>query len=151
MSALSMRVAPSVQRKRPFVTRRAFPGARRRGPFSPETNLCLGVTCLATADRNQPTSSLLLLGPHLLRGGLFLRLALLLRLLRLLLCRHSYLLLESRMFPSVPLSGENPTPHLNHHGTEYRGASAQESIDDRRFGNFFLNRRDPICPRRSAP
>src|SRR5437762_410179 len=107
MSALSVGEPLALQRKRPFVTRRAFPWARPTGPFSPEMK-SLGPTCLATADRMQPTRSLLLLRPLLRRGGLFLRLALLLRLLRLLLCRHGYLLLESRTFPSVPLSGEKP-------------------------------------------
>src|SRR5437870_6057987 len=42
--------------------------------------------------------------------------------------------------PFRPSLRRETTPHLNHHGTEYRGAPAQESIDDRRFGNFFLNR-----------
>src|SRR5438552_11628452 len=42
MSALSIGEASAVQRKRPFVTRRAFPWARPTGPFSPETNLVFG-------------------------------------------------------------------------------------------------------------
>src|SRR5881628_823776 len=101
MSALSMGEPLALQRKRPFVTRRAFPWARPTGPFSPEMK-SLGLTCLATADRMQPTRSLLLLRPLLLRGGLFLRLALLLRLLRLLLCRHGYLLLDWNRERSLP-------------------------------------------------
>src|SRR5437867_11926659 len=104
MSALSIGEASAVQRKRPFVTRRAFPWARPTGRFSPETNLVFGLTCLAAADRMQPTRSLLLLRPHLLQGGLLPRLALLLRHLRLLLCRHGYLLLDwirERTLPSL--------------------------------------------------
>src|SRR5947209_20308903 len=111
MSTLSIGEASAVQRKRPFVTRRAFPWARPTGPFSPETNLVFGLTCLATADRMQPTRSLLLLRPLLLRGGLFLRLALLLRLLRLLLCRHGYLLLDwnrERSLPSLSQARSHP-------------------------------------------
>ena len=45
---------------------------------------------------------------------------------------------KSERSRSVPLPGENSTPHLNHRGEHIR-AQANESREHRRFGNFFLN------------
>src|SRR5947199_289292 len=113
MSALSMGEPLALQRKRPFVTRRAFPWARPTGLFSPEMK-SLGLTCLATADRMQPTRSLLLLRPLLLRRCLRARFPLPLFAVRMASGRvlSAVLLLAIATVTVSALIGEHGVPHL---------------------------------------